>query len=261
MDKSYSHLYNMTILQKSLPLIIRACDMNTEQFANLLGITSQALRNIIFNKSKLTKSMFMAIMSALDYLRTEGENKKTLNILFNALFIPKNYLLFRKNIDNYLDKMKSSKKFLRTMESDYREEFYIDGTPVKGIPIIYVLCGARYATIEDLRKEGHLPKDTEKQERELENTEIKKSKLQEMSEEYAEELKDSCNPFHYKLKRLGYTEKEIEKFIEGARVGFETGFIKLASQLWGIDWEFQYEQFLKRQKEIESSILDSEEKK
>ena len=101
----------------------------------------------------------------------------------------------------------------------------------------------------------------EKRERELENSEIKKSKLQEMSEEYAEELKDLCNPFHYKLKRLGYTEKEIEKFIEGARVGFETGFIKLASQLWGIDWEFQYEQFLKRQKEIESSILDSEEKK
>lgn len=161
MDKPYSHLYNMTILQKTLPILIRACDMNTEQFANLLGITSQALRNIIFNKSKLTKSMFMAIMSALDYLRTEGENKKTLNILFNALFIPKNYLLFRKNIDNYLDKMKSSKKFLRTMESDYREEFYIDGTPVKGIPIIYVLCGARYATIEDLRKEGHLPKELE----------------------------------------------------------------------------------------------------
>lgn len=100
-----------------------------------------------------------------------------------------------------------------------------------------------------------------KRERELENTEIKKSKLQEMSEKYAEELKDSMNPFHYKLKQLGYTEKEIEKFIEGAKMGFEIGFIKLATQVWGIDWEFQYEQFLKRQKEIESSILDSEKKK
>lgn len=95
----------------------------------------------------------------------------------------------------------------------------------------------------------------------LENTEIKKSKLQEMSEEYAEELKDPMNVFHYKLKQLGYTEKEIEKFIEGAKVGFEVGFIKLAIQVWGIDWEFQYEQFLKRQKEIESSILNSKEKK
>ena len=95
----------------------------------------------------------------------------------------------------------------------------------------------------------------------LENTEIKKSKLQEMSEKYAEELKDPMNAFRYKLKQLGYTEKEIEKFIEGAKMGFEIGFIKLAIQVWGIDWEFQYEQFLKRQKEIESSILDSEEKK
>lgn len=103
--------------------------------------------------------------------------------------------------------------------------------------------------------------NTENRKKELENPEIKKSKLQEMSEKYSEELKDPMNPFHYKLRRLGYTEKEIEKFIEGARVGFEVGFIKLASQLWGIDWEFQYEQFLKRQKEIESSILDSEEKK
>ena len=101
----------------------------------------------------------------------------------------------------------------------------------------------------------------ERRERELENSEIKKSKLQEMSEKYSEELKDPMNPFHYKLKQLGYTEKEIEKFIEGARVGFEVGFIRLATQLWGIDWEFQYEQFLKRQKELESSILDSEEKK
>jgi len=91
----------------------------------------------------------------------------------------------------------------------------------------------------------------EKRVRELENSEIKKSKLQEMSEEYAEELKDSCNPFHYKLKQLGYTEKEIEKFIEGAKIGFEVGFIKLASQLWATDWEFQYEQFLKRIKEAE----------
>lgn len=74
----------------------------------------------------------------------------------------------------------------------------------------------------------------------------KKSKLQEMSEKYAEELKDPFNPFHYKLKQLGCTEKEIEKFIEGAKVSFESGFIKLAMQLWGIDWEYQYEQFLKR---------------
>ena len=102
----------------------------------------------------------------------------------------------------------------------------------------------------------------EKREKELEHSEIKKSKLQEMSEKYSEELKDPSNPFHYKqLKRLGYTEKEIEKFIEGAKLGFESGFIRLATQLWGIDWEFQYEQFLKKQKEIESSILDSEEKK
>lgn len=91
----------------------------------------------------------------------------------------------------------------------------------------------------------------EKRERELENSEIKKSKLQEMSEKYSEELKDPINPFHYKLKQLGYTEKEIKKFIEGAKMGFEIGFIKLASQLWGIDWEFQYEQFLKRIKEAE----------
>lgn len=89
----------------------------------------------------------------------------------------------------------------------------------------------------------------------------KKSKLEEMSEKYAEELKDPMNAFHYKLKQLGYTEKEIEKFIEGAKVGFEIGFINLATQVWGIDWEYQYEQFLKRQKEIESSVLDSEEKK
>jgi hypothetical protein len=89
----------------------------------------------------------------------------------------------------------------------------------------------------------------------------KKSKLKEMSEKYVEELKDPLNPFHYKLVQLGYTEKEIEKFIEGAKMGFEIGFIKLATQVWGIDWEYQYEQFLKRQKEIESSILDSEEKK
>lgn len=101
----------------------------------------------------------------------------------------------------------------------------------------------------------------EKREKELENSEIKKSKLQEMSEKYSEELKDPFNSFHYELKQLGYTEKEIEKFIEGAKFGFESGFIRLATQLWGIDWEFQYEQFLKRQKEIESSILDSEEKK
>ena len=91
----------------------------------------------------------------------------------------------------------------------------------------------------------------EKREKELENSEIKKSKLQEMSEKYAEELKDPMNPFHYKLKQLGCTEKEIEKFIEGAKLGFEVGFIKLARQLWGIDWEFQYEQFLKRIKEAE----------
>ena len=89
----------------------------------------------------------------------------------------------------------------------------------------------------------------------------KKSKLEEMSEKYAEELKDPMNAFHHKLVQLGYTEKEIEKFIEGAKVGFEIGFINLATQVWGIDWEYQYEQFLKRQKEIESSILDSEEKK
>ena len=89
----------------------------------------------------------------------------------------------------------------------------------------------------------------------------KKSKLEEMSEKYVEELKDQLNPFNYKLRQLGYTEKEIEKFIEGAKVGFEIGFINLATQVWGIDWEYQYEQFLKRQKEIESSILDSEEKK
>lgn len=101
----------------------------------------------------------------------------------------------------------------------------------------------------------------EKREKELENSEIKKSKLQEMSKKYSEELKDPFNSFHYKLKILGYTEKEIEKFIEGAKLGFESGFIRLATQLWGIDWEFQYEQFLKKQKEIESSILDSEEKK
>lgn len=101
----------------------------------------------------------------------------------------------------------------------------------------------------------------EKREKELENSEIKKSKLQEMSEKYSEELKDPFNSFHYELKQLGYTEKEIEKFIEGAKFGFESGFIRLATQLWGIDWEFQYEQFLKKQKEIESSILDSEEKK
>lgn len=101
----------------------------------------------------------------------------------------------------------------------------------------------------------------EKREKELENSEIKKSKLQEMSEKYSQELKDPFNPFHYKFKRLGYTEKEIERFIEGAKIGFEVGFIELATQLWGIDWEFQYEQFLKKQKEIESSILDSEEKK
>ena len=101
----------------------------------------------------------------------------------------------------------------------------------------------------------------EKREKELERSEIKKSKLQEMSEKYSEELKDPLDPFHYKLKQLGYTEKEIEKFIEVAKLGFESGFIRLATQLWGIDWEFQYEQFLKKQKEIESSILDSEEKK
>ena len=95
----------------------------------------------------------------------------------------------------------------------------------------------------------------------LENSEIKKSKLQKMSEKYSEELKDPFNSFHYELKQLGYTEKEIEKFIEGANFGFESGFIRLATQLQGIDWEFQYEQFLKKQKEIESSILDSEEKK
>ena len=89
----------------------------------------------------------------------------------------------------------------------------------------------------------------------------KKSKLEEMSEKYVEELKDPMNAFHHKLVQLGYSEKEIEKFIEGAKVGFEIGFINLASQVWGIDWEYQYEQFLKRQKEIESSILDSEEKK
>ena len=71
-----------------------------------------------------------------------------------------------------------------------------------------------------------------------------------MSEKYSEELKDPMNPFHYKLKQLGYTEKEIEKFIEGAKMGFEIGFIKLATQVWGIDWEYQYEQFLKRNEAI-----------
>lgn len=75
----------------------------------------------------------------------------------------------------------------------------------------------------------------EKREKELEPSKIKKSKLKEMSEKYSEELKDPLNSFHYnKLKQLGYTEKEIEKFIEGAKLGFESGFIRLATQLWGI---------------------------
>ncbi len=78
----------------------------------------------------------------------------------------------------------------------------------------------------------------------------KKSKFEEMSEEFAEELKDPHNPFNYKLKRLGCTEKEIEKFIEGAKLGFESGFIKLAMQVWGTDFEHQYEQFLKRNEAI-----------
>ena len=37
----------------------------------------------------------------------------------------------------------------------------------------------------------------EKREKELENSEIKKSKLQKMSEKYSEELKDQFNSFHY----------------------------------------------------------------
>ena len=161
MTESLLHIYNITILQKYLPLLIRACNMNTEEFGELLGITSQALRNIIFEKSKLTKSMFMAIMTVLDYQRTEGENHATVNTLINALFIPENYVLFKNNIDNYLKMMKSSKKFMRNMSPDTKVEYYLNGTTQKTIPIIYVLCGAKYATIEDLKKSNLLPKELE----------------------------------------------------------------------------------------------------
>ena len=86
------------------------------------------------------------------------------------------------------------------------------------------------------------------------------------NKEYEEIIKynKSLDAYYLSLKYISKKlrcEKEIEKFIEGAKFGFESGFIRLATQLWGIDWEFQYEQFLKKQKEIESSILDSEEKK
>lgn len=107
--------YYMAALQKHLPLFMRFCDLNTNKLADVLGVTSQAIRNIIFNESKLTKTMFISMMTYFDYERRKPENKNALDKLFNAIFIPENYCWYQTSIESYIRIMNDSAKFLRKL--------------------------------------------------------------------------------------------------------------------------------------------------
>ena len=79
-------------LQSGLPLIRKAGGWSAEEFGEMIGVTKQTVRNLENNKTRMSKTQYIAIRAVLDYEIAENPEDKlllsTLNLCMNADEIP-----------------------------------------------------------------------------------------------------------------------------------------------------------------------------
>ena len=74
--------HEISKLQKNLYSIRKAGGWSAEEFGNLIGVTKQTISNLETEKTRMTKTQYIAIRTVLDSeIRDRSDNKKLLSVV------------------------------------------------------------------------------------------------------------------------------------------------------------------------------------